>query len=270
MIGLNLYGGLGDAFIKIHDRTAYEDLERLAPGERAAIFIISHNPFVREIFRWHPKASQIDVYSTSVFFTDYTNAAARKREGFPEVEIDEGRPREKTPVTFYPSPEDQEHLDSLPEKFLAIAPSASGMEIENRNLPPRIVNLAVNLAVARKIPVVYFGRTYRGPHPPKNPPIRPGGPGIIDLTDKLSVPGTVEAVRRCMAILSAHSCLLQIAWYHRKPNFVAYPERYKHHDFDNPSPFGWGKDFPETTRMLFSQFNASVFNNFVRKVFGTP
>lgn len=267
MIGLKLYGGLGDAFIKIHDTTVYESLERLAPGERATVCIISHNPFVREIFRWHPKASQIDIHVAGRFFHEYENLDVRRREGLPQVEIDEGGPRVKRPVTFYPSPEDREHLAALPKRFLAIAPSASGMEIENRNIPDRIVNIAVGLAMSRNIPVVFLGRTYQGPHRHKNPPSRPKGPGIIDLTDKLSVPGTAEVVRRCTGILSAHSCLLQLSWYHRKPNFAVYPEKYKYHDFDHPSPFGWGKDFPETTRMLFETFTAKAFSRFIKTTF---
>ena len=64
-----------------------------------------------------------------------------------------------------------------------------------------------------------------------------------------------------------HSALLLLSWYERKANFVMYPPKYKWHDFDHPSPFGFGKDYPETVRMLFSEFAPSKFTNFLSENF---
>ncbi len=269
MKGLTLCGGLGDAFLVLHESAAYEALEGLAPGERASVYIISHNPYVAEIFRWHPKASQIDVFVSRYFFMEYSDAAKRADAGIPPDPIDPSLPRACAPVRFWPSPEDREVLDAElpPGPFLAVAPTASGMEIENRNLPTAMVVSALALCRVLEIPAVLLGRTYQGPHAPKDVPPRPSGPGIVDLTDRLSVPGTVEVVKRSRALLSAHSCLLLLAWYERKPNFVAYPPQYKFHDFDHPSPFGFGKDYPETTRMLISEYTPSKFSRFLSKHF---
>ena len=265
MIEIEIRGGLGDAFITLHETAAYELLETLAPDERATVCIISHNPYVDEIFRWHPKISQIHVVNSKYFFHEYDDLARRLDAGVFAMTPAPHAPRERKPIRFYPSPEDLRILeDELPkEPYLAIAPTASGMEIENRNIPMPILTQICNTTLLRGIPVVFLGRTYQGPHAPKDELFRPTGNMIIDFTDQLSVPGTAEVVKRSRAMVCAHSALLLLSWFERKPNFALYPPKYKFHDFDNPSPFGFGKDYPETTRMLFSEFLPSKFTAFL-------
>jgi hypothetical protein len=267
--GLTLTGGLGDAFIAMHETDGYDALNRLRPDERARVYIISHNPFVPEIFHWHPYATQIDVFTSSHFFLNFTDPAERARGGIPPEPIDPAPTRPRTPVQFWPSPKDFEVLElSLPrEPYLVVAPTASGMEIENRNLPLSILTTALAHARIRRIPAVLVGRTYNGPHAPKAAPPRPSGPGIVDLTDRLSVPGTVEVVKRARAILSAHSCMLLVAWYERLPNFLALPPKYEWHDFLHTSPFGFGKDYPESTRVLFENYRPQMFADFLGRSF---
>jgi hypothetical protein len=265
MISVEVRGGLGDAFITFHETTAYERLEALAPDELATVCIISHNPFIDELFRWHPKISQIKVINSRYFFHEYDDSGKRADAGvFPKTPVPHPT-RERQPIRFYPSPEDVNLLaDELPkEPYLAIAPTASGMEIENRNIPYSVIIHICAAAKISGIPVVFLGRTYQGPHAPKQAPVRPSGHQIIDFTDRLSVPGTAEVVKRARATVCAHSALLLLSWFERKPNFALYPPKYKWHDFDNPSPFGFGKDYPETTRALFSEFMPSKFIAFL-------
>lgn len=265
MKGIALYGGLGDGLITIHESTGYESLEKLGPDERARVYIISHNPFAEEIFRWHPKASQIDVFKAKFFFTDYANERIRAEAGIPPEPLDPCEPRPLAPVRFHASPMDLAILEQrLPKRpFLAVAPTASGMEIENRNIPLNILSATTALARTYGIPVVFLGRTYQGPHAPKLAPSLPSGRGVVNLTDCLSVPGTIEVVKRATAVLSAHSCLLLLSWYERKPVFALYPLKYKQHDFDRPSPFGFGKNYPECTRMLFGEFKPNHMRAFL-------
>lgn len=274
MIEIEARGGLGDCFIWFHETMAYEDIEALKPDERIKVTLISHNPFADEILKWHPKAPQIDIVKSKHFFNPpYDNPQIRKDAGIPEQMPPQRPPRARAPIKFYPSPDDLKIIESdLPKvPFLGIAPTSSGMEIENRNIPlPTVVHICASAKV-RGIPVVFLGRTYAGPHARKDAPTRPSGPGIIDFTDRLSVPGTAEVVKRSRAMVCAHSALLLLSWYERKPNFTMYPPKYKWHDFDNPSPFGFGKDYPETVRMLFVEFTVSKFSEFLKKNFSeTP
>ncbi len=269
MIEIELRGGLGDCFIGLHETMAHEEIEALKSDERARVTIISHNPFADEIFRWHPKSPQIEIVKSRHFFNPpYNNPRIRKEAGIPEQPPPQRPPRARAPIQFYPSPEDLELIEStLPKRpFLAIAPTSSGMEIENRNIPPPII-AKICAASKRRVPVVFLGRTYSGPHARKDAPRRPADPGIVDLTDRLSVPGTASVVKRARATVCAHSALLLLSWYERKPNFTMYPPKYKWHDFDNPSPFGFGKDYPETVRMLFSEFTVQKFLVFLEKNF---
>ncbi len=268
MIEVEVRGGLGDAFITFHETTAYDRLCALAPGEEATVCVISHNPFVDEIFKWHPKASQIKIVNSKYFFHEYDDSAKRLDAGVFAKTPEPHPARERAPITFYPSPEDLKEIERLPkEPFLVVAPTASGMEIENRNIPTDLLHRITKSVVSRRIPVVIVGRTYHGPHAPKPHNARPSGPNIFDMTDKLSVPGTAEVVKRSRGVLSCHSSMLLLSWYERKPNFIMYPPKYKWHDFDNPSPFGFGKDYPETTRMLFSEFHPLKFSVFMSRYF---
>jgi hypothetical protein len=266
-IDVEVRGGLGDLFIYFHNSTAYEEIEAMGPDDRARVTIISHNPFADEIFRWHPKLAQIEIVKSRAFIMEYDKIDLRRSVGIQD-HAPVGRPRrDLKPITFYPSPDDSALLAAeLPKApFLAVAPTASGMEIENRNLPQEAVSRMVALARVSGIPVVFIGRTYQGPHAPKAVPSRPAG--VVDFTDRLSIPGTAEVVKRCLAAVCAHSAILQLVWFERKPNFTMYPPKYKWHDFDNPSPFAVGKDYPETVRMLFSEFTPAKFSVFLAKNF---
>lgn len=265
MVDFELRGGLGDAFIALHESVAYEILDELGVDDRARIIINSHNPFVSEIFKWHPKAKKIDLVIAKQFFPDYFDPAKREEAGLPATSPIACEPRTRAPITFYPSPEDKAVLSTAIPKgpFLAAALSASGTD---RNLPPAMVNTALAAANRMGIPVVLLGRNYVCAFHDKQE-IQPSGDGLIDLIDRLSVPGTVEVVKRATAVLSCHSCLLLAAWYERKPAFAAYPLFYAESDFWRPSPFSFGKDYPESEHMLFEDYKPQRFAAFLERNF---
>jgi hypothetical protein len=270
LIEVETRGGLGDAFITFHETDAYERMCSMRAGDQATVSIISHNPFVHEIFKWHPKAAQIKVVTARYFFHEYTNTVMRRNAGLSDNPPPSAPRRKRLPIPFFPSPEDERIIASkLPrEPFIAVAPTSSGMEIENRSLPPTLVETAFAVARGHEIPIVLLGRNYQGPHPYKPGFTGAGQTGVVDLIDKLSVPGTAHVIKRARAVLSAHSALLLLSWYERKPTFVAYPPKYWQHDFSNPiSPFVFGKDYPETDHMLFSDYRPARFGSFIAKHF---
>jgi ADP-heptose:LPS heptosyltransferase len=270
VIDLEVRGGLGDVFIYLHQSTAYDEINAMGPGDKARITIISHNPFCDEIFKWHPKASQIEVVKSRHFVMEYDNVETRRSIGVQD-HAPVGRPgRERKPIPFFESPEDARILaEKLPKgPYLAIAPTASGMEVENRNLPPLLIETAFSLCQKHNIPIVLLGRNFQGPHAYKPGFITNARPGVINLIDQLSVPGTAHVIKRARAVLAAHSALLLLSWYERKPVFVAYPPKYWHHDFSNPhSPFVFGKDYPETVHTLFSDYKPEMFAKFLDRNF---
>lgn len=268
MVEFELRGGLGDAFITLHETEAYEALDELGIDDRATIIINSHNPFVSDIFKWHPAAKKIDLIVAKRFFPDYFDKAERAKAGLPPTSPAPYSRRERAPITFYPSPEDRRTIEeALPKgPFLVAALSASGVD---RNLPSAMIESAFAVARRMGVPVVLLGRTYDCPFHEKDE-LRPSGSGVVDLIDRLSVPGTVEVVKRAKAVLSCHSCLLLASWYERKPVFTAYPRFYAESDFWRPSPFSFGKDYPETVHMLFEEYRPHMFETFMAENFGKP
>lgn len=270
MIEVETRGGLGDAFITFHETDAYERICKMGPAESATVSIISHNPFVDELFKWHPKAAQIKVVKARFFFHEHTNTPMRRNAGLSDNPPPACARRKRLPIPMFPSPQDGQVLASkLPRvPFLAVAPTSSGMEIENRSLPAPLIETAFEVCRNRNIPIVLLGRNYQGPHAYKPGFTGPAQQGVVDLIDQLSVPGTAQVIKRATAVLSAHSALLLLSWYERRPVFVAYPPKYFQHDFSNPiSPFVFGKDYPETDHMLFADYKPSRFESFVAKNF---
>ena len=269
LIDVEVHGGLGDVFIALHETTAYDEIDAMAPDDRARVTIVSHNPFADEIFRWHPKRAQIEVVLSRHFFlAPYDVPETRTAAGLPPAPPPASPRRDRRPIRFYPGPEDLTTIErGLPDRpYLAVAPSASGMEIEDRNLPLAVVVAAAALCRSRGTPIVFLGRTYQGPHAPKAPPQIPSGLGIVNFTDQLSVPGTAEVLRRAGAVLACHSSLLLLSWYERRPVFTLYPRKYAEHDFwSSISPFSFGKEYPETEHMLTSQFSTARLANFLAK-----
>jgi ADP-heptose:LPS heptosyltransferase len=270
LIEVETRGGLGDAFITFHETDAYERICAMGPRDQATVSIISHNPFVDEIFKWHPKRSQIKILKAGFFFHEYTNTPMRRNAGLADNPPPGCPRRKRLPIPFFVSPQDEAVLASkLPKvPYLAVAPTSSGMEIENRNLPAALTETAFAICRSHNIPIVLLGRNYQGPHTYKAGFAGATQEGIVDLIDQLSVPGTVHVIKRARAVLSAHSALLLLSWYERRPTFIAYPPKYFQHDFSNPiSPFIFGKDYPETDHMLFNDYKPARFTAFVNKNF---
>jgi len=57
-------GGLGDIFNCIY-QYGWHDLEDLTESDRATVWIISHNPFINELFLNHPKKHLITIQDIS-------------------------------------------------------------------------------------------------------------------------------------------------------------------------------------------------------------
>lgn len=186
----------------------------------------------------------------------------------PESHIEKSNTRDRAPVKFYPSPEDLKVMDQeLPkEPFLAVSLTASVMQIGDRTIPGEIALSAFLSAAHLGIPIVLLGRTYPGST--KNRLAILNLPRFTDLTDRLSVPGTAEVLKRSTVVFTSHSCLLQLAWYERKPVFTTYPSgHYEHGDFGVGSEFGFGRNYPETVHMTFEQYTSKKFHDFLKKSF---
>lgn len=270
---IELHAGLGDIFLSLHRESYYENLFALTSRNRISIYINSHNPFVREIFDWHPVHERLDIFVSRQFFPENTNPEVRVKYGFPpEFRHGPFRPRDPGPLPFYPSPLDSRILkDLVPRRpFLLAALSASSPP---KSIPAWIAEAAVGECRSRGIPVILTGRTY---HPLFNPLLKlhheevvVGGDGVVNLIDRLTIPGTAIVLKRCSAMLSCHSALNILGWFERKPQFLCYPESIRRLHFSRQEPDLWsfGKDYPETRHMTFDRFTPQSFGRFLDEYF---
>jgi hypothetical protein len=259
MIEIEMHGGLGDCFLHLHKTDAYDIL--MNGIEDVRIHINSHNPHVRELFDHHPARSKLRLHIIYPWSVEFLEATARAKVGLP-VKVPNRPSRVPAPLQYYPSPEDLEILNELPERFLLTSLSASS---DPRSLPESIYMPVISAAVKEGIPVVMIGRSYGKEFPRKE--ISLSGSGIINLVDKLTVPGSVLALRKAAAMVTCHSSMNIVGWFERKPQFLCYSESTRIAHFIKHDHWSFGANFPETDHMLFSQYSTSRFLAFLRKNF---
>ena len=217
-------GGLGDVFYQIYTWGQYRALERLTPEERATVVLVSHNPHVEELFRWHPKQEQLTV--RSVGYWDCGEDKVKRREhGLPPFGgqkfyalpsyRDEGR------MPFYVSGEDCTVLESIEraaDRFLGhqslrddvsegkrgsgiVVFSVSAGESE-RDIPPDIVTEVVEAVLASGRLPVFVGRNYE----------RHGRREVVP-TATIRLPAARAALSRAAvaAVTSPHSACIRWA-----------------------------------------------------------
>lgn len=261
------WGGLGDLVNHIFWLPCYQALDTLQPGERAKVVISSHNPHAKELFLWHPKRAQIDLENRG-FHTSFRDPVYRRSVGLPEIhECDHGYPF--SPVHFHPNPEDLPQLETIRArgKYLVFNPVAGETQ---KNVPLEVAENAARLASHYGFTLVLVGRNYA--HDYKVPP-PPGCAGrrefkldapVVDLVDKLSVPGVLELLRGAAGIFTAHSVSCMAGWHMNRPVFVLYDrfakETYFTRKFEGYS-FGAGR--PENEHMEFSEYDPYRFEKWV-------
>jgi hypothetical protein len=260
-------GGLGDVLHNMHHTTKYTVIDTLSPGETYRVVLRSHNPFVRELFLWHPKYAQLDI--KDVGFVEPWGPEERKKRGIDEPW--EHRLRPIDPLTFHPSPNDFRQIERLMAggPYIAFCLSAGSPE---RNVPVETARAIADIAVAHRIKVAVFGRTYTPKvcyngnyhEVPRHEVVVGARPGVVDMIDALTIPGTAAALRGAAGVVCAHSAMCMLAWFMRKPTFLLYPQTTA--DQLLPlGPFGYmfGRDFPDTWHGRFADFAPRKFSDWL-------
>lgn len=215
-------GGLGDSLLRMYDSDWYSSLDLLREGERASVALMIHNPYAVELFRWHRNANRLFVYDLG-FNTPYhpwDNQEFRAAHGLPSRGPSiVGGTQEK--LTFYSSPEDHEVLERLNAQGDYILLSATAATAE-KTVPMALREEIASAALAAGFKVAVVGRRHYFTDG-RECDLKPRD-GVIDLVDKLSVPGTLHAVEGCAGIVSAHSSMLHPAWRMNRPVFLLYDD----------------------------------------------
>ncbi len=247
-------GGLGDVFYQMYTRGCYNALSNLPPDERARVALLCANPHAAEIFAHHPRAEQLEVMSLGWWPWE------QDREKRAEFELPPGGtvtvPGTPGPVEFHLHPSDEEvlrsiHLDHFSDQYIVFA---AGAGLADRNVPERMLHVLLDEAKARGFVPILVGRSYDrfGRHEPlKGARI----PGVIDLTDRLSVPGVAWLVQRCAGAVCCHSAINILAGLERRPQLLLYPESVRDTHIRNRDQWAFTVDLPETIHGCFTDWD---------------
>lgn len=258
-------GGLGDVVTLVYCSERYNILEKLPAGERAMVVMMCHNPYAKEIFLWHPKRSQIDLRDVG-FWWPWENDQKRILHGLPKAQPFHYVPQES--AKFYPSPEDLKVLETL-ESFPFIVMNAAAGSLD-RNIPDAMCEdiaegIVKNGHDKHGLRVVVVGRSFNPAGRREHLFVKRGG--LIDLTDRLSVPGVFELVSRSAGVVCCHSAICLLAWRMKKPVFLAYPTEVRDREFFKPAhQYTYGKDFKTTMHLDFPSYSRKEIETFVEMV----
>lgn len=249
--------GLGDQITLAFTSDRYNCLERLEPREQVTIVLMSHNPFSKELFQWHPKAKQMIVRDLG-FWWPKDDAERRAFHKLPTAQPFVYQRQES--CRFYPSPEDGQTLGYLGSLggYVIVNAAAGGID---RNIPVEICERSIDLILKRGYTPVVIGRTYGSNRAEVAVRERPG---VVNLIDGLSVPGTALALQGAAGVLCCHSAICLLSWYLKRPVFLMYPEHVKVREFDREAhQYTFGKDYATTRHMQFSEYTPQKFEQFL-------
>lgn len=267
MIFIQMGGGLGDIcnWLFMHD--TYANLEKIPADEKVIIALTCGNPGAKELFIWHPKASQFEVHDFG-FMMPVDYEPIKRKFNFPENTPSKYFPQQN--LAFYPAPSDEEtlkYLESFP--YIVINPAAGHPA---RNIPEPLYKDAIdtisNYGMKRYgLRAVLVGRNYHTNDDPKHEHVEPkleSIPYLINLIDKVTVPATLEIIRRSVGVFCCHSAVCLAAWYLKKPAFLLYPKDWGDTQIKiHPTAYNFGKDFNTTMHLDFEHYDRRLFENFL-------
>ncbi len=239
---LEFGGGLGDIFYRMFRDGGYGALETLMPPDRADIVLMTHNPHARELFDHHPRVSQFDIRDLG-YWGPEEDASMRQRHGLPR------RAPKSAPAAapeFYPSPLDREWIERLRGTAYVVFSVTAGLV--ERDVPAHLVEYTVERALAHSLLPVLVGRNYPRFNRREQ---RVHRPGVLDLIDRLTVPGVALVVRHSLGVVCCHSAINILAWLLRKPQLLLYPQSVYDRHIARRDRCAFGIDFEECRHARF-------------------
>lgn len=265
-------GGLGDIINQIFRNKTYNSLNELKPEDTCDVILITHNPFAKELFQFHPKASQLNI-SIPGYWGPAQNAEMYKKHGI-SLSPDNLPVHPNSQPIFFHSTEDGDMLDSINKlSGKKVVMSAGAGEIE-RNIPTQLIESISNYLTDKSIFLIPVGKNYNRPQLVgggfKRPePTYKENPLIVSLIDKLTIPGTINLVKQADGIIACHSATCLMAWNLRKPNVTLLPRSLgSKHGIAQRQINEWtfGLAYPETQLAFNEDFKLEMLDNLLRGV----
>jgi ADP-heptose:LPS heptosyltransferase len=238
----NFCGGLGDIILQLFSISQYDQiLENAKKGKRIIINLCSANPFAKELFDNLPNKQNIKINIFDYFVFSKLNKEERssffieknKEQIDLNIKYDPERREKNGHVDFLLSDEEYELIDSLvtniqkENKKLIIFSPCTGKKTTTptKEYCNQVIDYISDDFVLVKIGRDYslteiqrYDREYIFNH--KN---------VKDLTNKLSVPATLELVKRGDGIIASDSSIMCYGSILDKPMFIMISDKNKEH-----------------------------------------
>jgi len=260
-------GGLGDVFAQSYHNNSLNLFANLQPQDTATVFFVCANPFAGELFAYHPNRSQIAVRELGYWMVDH-DAENRRLHNMPPAGSVYRLPPQAGPIVFYPSAQDLVELSRFDPRATVVVAASAGLS--DRNIPHDMLEQVVDYLLATTtFTIAYTGRTFdRHGRIEQAPGSR--NPRVLNLIDKLSVPGTAYLVQQCKGLVTAHSALNLLGWHEHKPQLLLYPQsvvnRHSHRRADGLMQWDqwmFGANRPNTQHTVFELFGPAHTAAFV-------
>lgn len=237
-------GGLGDVINQCYRFGDYKYLGGIT--EKTAILLFCHNPYAVEIFNQHPNSKLFDLRYEGYPGIPEGN---RIRERLEQSGLRRAHPpshHNARDITFYPTKEDLEVLSSLPSSYVSFQPFSG---CSDRDVPPHIVEDIDKYFASVGVPLVLLGRNYK--RPAKLTTEQTASKTIISTVDKLTVPGTIELVKRSKLFIGGHSSMCLLAWHNRIKNYILVPKDVEEKWFRGSNEWNFGMNYENSRRCEF-------------------
>jgi hypothetical protein len=272
---LEFYGGLGDIFNHIHWLPCYGALDDVG-DEPVTIVVSSHNPYAHELFHHHPRSDQFTIINLG-FCADLNTDPKRAALGFRMGGCEHKWPLRG--VKFFAAPADEWIAAGAKKRspYIVFAAAASDMP---RTVPDPVVQDACRRAAKRGFMVAVVGRNYKHDYYDWTMNIERKefvltGPNVVDLVDRLTVPGVARLVEGASGVFTAHSSVCHLAWHIGRPVFLLYDEFAKNKYLpkgpgDKYEGYMFGAGRPGNDHMWFPEYTSDRFEKFLDGLAGRP
>lgn len=260
---LEFGGGLGDVFHQMYHRGGYNVLRDLEPGESAKVVLISHNPYVKELFEHHPKRHQIQLHDLGYWHGAEADKQGRKLHKLPPPGENAKLPEKDSDVVFHCPAQDDEFIAAIPRPFIALSLAAG---LPDRTIPREIVEEVLPRLRAAGYTLVSTGRTYER-HGRKEHSLNAYNADVIDAVDHLTVPGTAKLVQASAGLVTCHSALNILGWVLHKPQLLLYPHSVYERHIQHKDQWAFGIDQPESIHAEFDAFTPELVDRFIPMLF---
>ncbi len=264
-------GGLGDIINQIFRNGTYNSLNDLKPEDTCEVILITHNPFAKELFEFHPKAKQLDIKIPGYWAPD-SNIQMYQKHGLSLIPDNLPVHNERMPV-FYERPEERNLLLVKREtERKSIVISAGAGEVE-RNIPDHILLDIADYLWGKNVELNIVGKNYERPQvgggKRGEPFPYPERSYIHNLIDRLSIPATLNLVKQSNAVISCHSSVCLMAWNIRRPNLIFLPKSLGNkHGIAQGQINEWtfGRAYPETHLTFNEDYQHYMLDDLLRKL----